>query len=356
MWPFTRKSAPKIERRAASGFTAEVMAARDSYISGRRGIGELTATAQACISLWESSFAIAHVEGTDALRPRDLALLGRSLALRGEAVFFMRDDGRLLPASDWDFTTRGAVPRAYRLSISEAGGGQSITALAPEVLHFVIGADVIAPYNGQAPLRRASVTAGLLHAIESALTDVYENAPIGSQVVPFPENPQVDNDQLASGFRGKRGRVLIRESVNVTAAGGPTPQADWSPNDLTPNLAQAATGDSLALARDAIATAFGVLPGLFNPQTTGPMVREAQRHLVQFMLQPIAEVVAEEASDKLGSKVALDLVSPLQAFDQGGRSRAFATMIEGLSAAKTAGLSPEAVKAALAFIDEAPRD
>ena len=29
------------------------MAARESYISGRRSIGELTATAQSCISLWE---------------------------------------------------------------------------------------------------------------------------------------------------------------------------------------------------------------------------------------------------------------------------------------------------------------
>ena len=36
---FTRQ-APKVETRAAaSGFTAEIMAARESYISGRRGVG-----------------------------------------------------------------------------------------------------------------------------------------------------------------------------------------------------------------------------------------------------------------------------------------------------------------------------
>lgn len=84
----------------------------------------------------------------------------------------------------------------------------------------------------------------------------------------------------------------------------------------------------------------------------GPLIREVQRHLVQFMLQPIAELVAQEASDKLGVKVSLDLVSPLQAFDQGGRARAFATMIEGLGTAKAAGLTPDAVKTALQFIDE----
>jgi hypothetical protein len=65
---------------------------------------------------------------------------------------------------------------------------------------------------------------------------------------------------------------------------------------------------------------------------------------------------AQEASDKLGVKVDLDLVSPLQAFDQGGRARAFATMIEGLGNAKATGLTPEAIKAALAFIDEAPQN
>jgi hypothetical protein len=77
---------------------------------------------------------------------------------------------------------------------------------------------------------------------------------------------------------------------------------------------------------------------------------------VQFKLQPLAEIVAQEASEKLGTKVELDLVSPLQAFDAGGRARAFATMIEGMSAAKAAGLSAGAVKMALQFIDEAPRD
>lgn len=353
MWPFNRK--PKLERRSGSGFTAEVMLARASYIGGRSGLGELTATAQTCIGLWENSFAIAQVEGTELLRPRDLALIGRALALRGEAVLLI-DDDRLIPCCDWALSTRDAKPKAYRVTIPDVGGGRSQTALAPEVLHIVTGADMTAPYAGQSPLRRATITAGLLHVLESALNEVYEHGPLGSQVVPFPESPETDNDALSRGFRGRRGAVLLRETVNVTAAGGPTPQTDWSPNTITPDLSKAMTVEHVAAARDAIAGAFGVLPGLLNPQTTGPLVREAQRHLVQFVLQPIAEVVAQEASEKFGGKVALDLVSPLQAFDQGGRARAFATMTEGLTSAKAAGLSPEAIKVALQFIDEAPRD
>jgi hypothetical protein len=215
-----------------------------------------------------------------------------------------------------------------------------MTALAAEVLHVRIGADVAAPYYGQAPLRRASITAGLLHAIETALREVFETAPLGSQIVAFPEAPETDAERLSAGFRGRRGSVLIRESVQVTAAGGPTPQEDWRPNDLSPDLSRSVTTETLAAAREAICGAFGVLPGLFNPTTTGPMVREAQRHLAQWTLQPIAALVAEEASAKFGQEISIDCMRPLQAFDAGGRSRALTAIIQALAAAREAELDP----------------
>jgi hypothetical protein len=59
------------------------MAARESYVSERRGLAELTARAQSCVSLWENGFAFADVTGTDLLGRRELALIGRSLALLG---------------------------------------------------------------------------------------------------------------------------------------------------------------------------------------------------------------------------------------------------------------------------------
>lgn len=339
-----------VEKRSAmSGFTAEIMAARESYISGRRGIAELTATAQSCISLWEGAFALADVTGTDLLDRRTLALLARSLALRGEAVFLIRD--RLVPCSDWDLSTRDGVPRAYRVSISEAGGGTTQTALAGEVLHLRIGADPVAPWLGSAPLRRASLTAGLLQALESALAEVYENAPLGSQIVPYPEGPETDMTTLGRSFRGQRGRVLLRESVNVSAAGGPAPAQDWKPSDVTPDIERSMSVESLAAARDAISGAFGVLPGLFNASTTGPLVREAQRHLAQWTLQPIAALLTEEASEKLGGPVSIDVMGPTQAFDAGGSARALATIVQAYAQAKEAGLAPTVVDAALAKLD-----
>lgn len=338
MWPFNRKQKEET-RSAASGFTAEIMSAREAYISGQRGIGELTATAQAAVTLWEGGLSLADVEGTDLLDRRSLALCARSLALRGEALFLIRDGG-LVPCSDWELKTRDGRPSAYRVSVSEADGGRSETALAAEVLHFRIGCDVSAPFYGTAPLKRAQLTAGLLNAVETALAEVYETAPLASQIVPFPEAPQTDLEAMARGFRGNRGKVLIRESVNVAAAGGPAPMQDWKPHDLSPDLSKAMTRETLSAARDAINMAFGILPGLASPATTGPMVREAQRHLAQWVLQPIAASISEEASDKLGANVVIDVMRPLQAFDAGGRARALTALVGAMAQAKEAGVDP----------------
>lgn len=336
-WPFKRDKAET--RASGSGFTSEILAARESYISGRRGLGELTATVQACVGLWESGFSLADVTGTSLLDRASLALLGRSLALRGEALFLIRETG-LVPCSDWDLTTRDGRPAAYRVSIPESGGGRTETALAAEVLHIRIGVDPGAPWCGSAPLRRASLTAGLLHAIESALGEVFENAPLGTSVVPFPETGETDLETLARGFRGRRGRVLLRESVNVSAAGGPAPQADWRPQSVSPDLEKALPLEALAAAREAVCGVYGVLPGLLNAGAQGPLVREAQRHLAQWTLQPVAALVAEEASEKLATPVAIDLLRPLQAYDAGGRARAAATVIQALAMAKEAGVDP----------------
>lgn len=340
MWPFKKKSEAEETRSSGSGYTAQVMSARADYITGQTGLAELTGTVQSCISLWEGGLGLADVEGTDLLTPDTLALAARSLGLRGEALFLIRDEG-LVPCSDWDLSTRFTRPTAYRVGVAEAGGGRSETALAGEVLHFRVGSDVNLPYVGQSPLRRASMTSALLHVIEGALSEVYENAPLGSQIVPMPEMPDTDMQQMARGFRGNRGRVLIRESVNVSAAGGPAPQQDWKSSDVTPDLSRSMSKETWAAARDSINMAYGVLPGLSNPLTTGPMVRECQRHLAQWMLQPIAQMIGAEASEKLGGTVKLDVMRPLQAYDAGGRARALTAVVQALAQAKEAGVDTE---------------
>jgi phage portal protein BeeE len=323
------------------------MAEREAFISGRRGLAELTSAAQGAVSLWEGAMTQAQVSGTALLTPQTLAQAARSLALRGEAVYLLRD--RLVPCSDWDTTTRDGIPTAYRVTIPDAGGGRTATALAGEVLHLRIGSDPVAPWAGTAPLRRSSLSAGLLHAVETALHEVYENSALGSAIVPMPESPDVERDKLARSFRGQRGRVLLRESVTTTAAGGPTPQTDWRPSDLSPDLSRTMAVETLTEARAAIAHAFGLLPAALDPKAAGPLIREAQRHLASWTLQPIAELVAQEATEKLGAPVSLNVLEPLQAYDSGGRARAFSGVVQAMAQAREAGLSDEAVAAAARF-------
>ncbi len=339
MWPFKRKEPETETRSSGSGYTTQVMQARADYITGVDGMAELTGTVQGCVSLWEGGLSLSDVDGTDILTPATLALAGRALALRGEAVFLIREAG-LLPCSDWDLTTRFSKPTAYRVGIPDTGGGKTETVLAGEVLHLRVGSDMAMPYVGQSPLRRARLTAGLLQTLESVLSEIYSNAPIGSQIVPFPEAPEQDMEALARGFRGNRGRVLIRESVNVQAAGGPAPAQDWKSSDVTPDLSKAMTKETLASTRSSIEMAYGVLPGLSNVATTGPMVRECQRHLAQWALQPVAAMIGQEASEKLGRIVKLDVMRPLQAFDAGGRARALGAIVQTLAMAKEAGVDP----------------
>ena len=337
-------------RSSGAGYTAQVMAARDSFISGRRGVAELTATVQSCVSLWEGGFAMADVTGTDLLTRQDMAMLARAVALNGEAVYLITDLG-LVPATDWNVSTRDGRPRAYRLSIPEAGGGRSVTALAAEVLHLRIGSDHLTPWIGTAPLRRSSLTGAMLHAVEAALSETFENAPLGSQIVPLPDTGADDMATMRGAFKGRRGSTLVIEGVAQATAAGMNPTIGQRPDQLSPDLSKSMTSETLAAAREGISMAYGVLPSLVNRAATGPAVREAQRQLAIWTLQPIAALLADEATNKLGNLVEIDTIRPLQAFDAGGRARALSAIIQTLAEAKAADIAPADVSGAMRMVD-----
>ena len=340
-----------IETRAGgSSYTAQLMATRESFISGRRGVAELTSTAQTCVSLWEGAFALGDVQGTDLLTRRILALAARSVALNGEAVFLIGSRG-LVPAIDWDVTTRDGEPRAYRMTIPEANGGRMVTALAGEVLHLRIASDPVTPWVGTSPLRRSTLTGSLLQAVESALTETFEYAPLGSIIVPLPDSASDDMATMRAAFRGRRGSTLVLEGVAQATAAGMNPQIGQKTDQLSPDLSRSMTAETLQAARAGIFMAFGVLPALANHAATGPVVREAQRHLAGWTLQPIAMLLAEEAAAKLGSPVMIDLMRPVQAYDVGGRARAASALVKTIAEAKAGGLTSEELGAVMTLVN-----
>lgn len=345
MWPFNKlgvwgDNAKTETRSSGAGYTAQIIAARESWFSGQSGLAELTSTVQSCVSLWEGALAASDVLGTDMLDRRTMALAARALALRGEFVALITGEG-IIPASDWDISTRNGIPRAYRIGIAEAGKGRSETALAGEVLHFRIGSDAVTPWTGQAPLTRSGLSASLLHEVETALRDVFREAPIGSQIVHLPDSSAEDMDTMRAAFRGRRGSTLVIEGVAQSTAAGMNPQLGQKPDQLSPDLQKAMHIEALGAARDAVALAFGVLPSMLNPAAAGTTVRENSRHLATWTIQPMADLMAEEASRKLGGKVSIDTMRNLQAFDTGGRARALKTIIDALALAKEAGVDPD---------------
>ncbi|MCC5966501.1 MAG: phage portal protein [Natronohydrobacter sp.] len=343
---FFRRKPPET-RSSGAGYTAQVIQARNAFISGASGMAELTATVQGCVSMWESAFAMADCSVQDLLTRRHMALIARSIALRGEVIFHI-DGARLVPAFDWEVITRGSEPRAYRLGIPETGGGRSFTALPQEVIHLRTGADLAAPWAGTSPLRRSSLTGDLLQTLESALRDIYQTAPLGSQIIPLPEGSAEDMGELRGQFVGKRGASLVIEGTAQATAAGMNPQLGQKREDLTPDLQRGMMKESLDQARASILLAYGVLPAMANSAATGPVIREGQRHLAQWTLQPLAELLAEECSAKLGMSVQIDCMRPLQAFDTGGKARALGAIIKALAEAKEQGIDPAQ---ALALVD-----
>lgn len=118
------------------------------------------------------------------------------------------------------------------------------------------------------------------------------------------------------------------------------PESGKKPDHLSPDLSKSMTKETLGVAREAINMAFGILPGLSEPSTPGPLFREAQRHLAQRTLRSIAALLAEEATRKLGGAVSIDVMRPLQAFDAGGQAPAASQVIDALAAAREAGVDP----------------
>ena len=134
---------------------------------------------------------------------------------------------------------------------------------------------------------------------------------------------------------------LKLDRLAQATAAGMNANLGQSPDQLSRQLDKTLADKLLTEAKGEIYSLFGILPGLTNPATTGPLVREAQRHLAQLVLQPIANLMAEEATEKLGGTVTLDVVRPMQAMDHGGTLRVSArTLPNGMFSIAVADTGP----------------
>ena len=150
---------PKPEVRES--YTDQVVAASVARASGAKPSAAVAAI-EAAAGLWERAFASARSE---TLTAGQLALIGRSLLLRGEAVWHVSRGRRLAPASS--FAIQGGLfPESwtYRLNLAGPATTRTVSATAGTVFPCAAGAlahqavgGLLAAHGLQADGRRSCV-------------------------------------------------------------------------------------------------------------------------------------------------------------------------------------------------------
>lgn len=312
---------PHRPREVREGLTDDVVAARLRQAAG--AVDESTlATIEAATGLWERGFAAGR---SASLSAPHLALIGRALLLRGESVWHIRTNGRIVPVATWDI--RGDTPDPggwrYRVSIASPDTTRTRNVTAGSVLHFRIGSTSARPWAGCSPLDNSSATRLVLARIERSGAGEY-NSPTG-RILPVPNITAAAG--LAEDIRSLDGAVALGESMTARWNEGgavSSGSTDWRPQRLGPDNPETAHLDRESVERSILA-ACGVPLALVAGSTTAES-RESWRRFLHGTIAPIGELMAAELR-RVGMDDAMDW-SNLFASDLAARTRAYKQLRE----------------------------
>lgn len=283
------------EKLSSDGF-------RDAYAAAvRQRIGlyrnyeaEATSAAQFCIGLWQGSLAGADVSGVplDVDAPV-LSFIGRSLAIRGEAVALITAEG-LTPVRIVGQSRAGDV---FEVQFGE----QRRRALRDELL--IITLPTADPTRavidaGRSPLQRAGLSADVLAAVERSVAASFGGA--GARLVSLSDTLQSETRDQVVAAAGQAGRLIAVSSPE-------TDEVAYNVTDLTPKLGEAQAVQQIEQARASICAAFGVLPTLMNATAAGEALKEALRQFRVVTAEPLARIIEAELKMKLASTANVSL-------------------------------------------------
>ena len=268
-----------------------------------------------------------------ALSPSVLYDIGAGLGVEGEAVHLIDVDEsgvRLIPAAHWEIHGSGTDPDSwmYRLEVAVPDGSMARTLPGASVLHARWHCDPMRPWQGRSPIAVAAETTRLAGGLERALADE-AGAPVG-RVLPAPLDSLADEDlaDLRSDLGKLHGKTALVPSMQGSwgdgQAGAP---ADWKPQRIggepPDGLARLRTD-----ARTDVLAAVGIPAALFAADTTATGRRESFRQVLHTVVQPIGELVSQEATRAMSARVKLTHAR-LEAGDLQGRARSFAALAQG---------------------------
>ena len=348
-WPWQKKA----EIRQVQPYTDAIVAAitaeaGGSTIADPSGHWALETAA----GLYARAFAGATVVAPDsvkgALKPHVLALIARDMIRRGESLHEVMVQGgavELIPAGSYD-VRGGWHPESWWYRLDLFGPSGNVTHLVPgaAVVHCRYAVDAARPYHGLSPLQFARQTGALASNLEHRLTEE-TSASVGS-FIPYPSDGGPDDDPdndpqapIKADIRGAKGRHLLVETTSAAFGEGraAAPAKDWVPNRFGANP-PATLRDLRSDVSVAVLSACGV-PVDLGVVSTAQGAKEGFRRFTLASVEPLAELVAAELSEKLDGKVRFDF-SDSFAHDLAGRAMSFQRMTTaGMPTDKAAALS-----------------
>ena len=332
---------PPLEKRENSPFTdAVIQGILNATTPTQPGDAHAIGALETAAAIWSRGFAAATVtpmnRATASITPSVLAIIGRELVRRGQAVFAIKMVNGvvvLVPIGTWD--TRGPWSESdWTYRVDMFGASEHETELLPSagVVDLRYSVDPATPWVGQSPLSWARLTAQLAANSEARLGEEL-SAPVGQLLpVPAPGAAEGDDDPLAAlkgDLKKLRGNVAL---VETTAAGfgegrSGAPQSDWVSRRMGGNP-PAGVVEVYGMSAKAVLNACGV-PVALASDADGTSQRESWRRFAMGSLEPTARMVAEELGRKLDTPdLSFDFGS-LWAHDLAGRGQ----FVKGMVAA-----------------------
>ena len=318
MWPFNRTG----ENRGAGDYSDQIL--NQAVAQAEGGVVDPTrlAVVQTAAGMISRAFMAARMDGpaADLLTPDVLALIGRELVIRGEALFVFEGNG-LLPVSPHDI--RGSASAwSYRVELSGPTQTEYRHLQSGEILHFRVNVDPRHPWRGRPAHALAAATSATAVAAEYSAA---AEARIGvSRVLGIPEVTPGQREKILAGYT----RQLKAGSYMALASGG---HGDARPpSDAVRVVHPDPSQGHLELRTKAgveLLEAIGIPSALVDPRAEGGATREALRRLLHLTIGPMARTVEAEFTMKTGLPLALDFAA-LHATDLATRGRALKQLVD----------------------------
>ena len=196
------------------------------------------------------------------------------------------------------------------------------------------------PHKGQSPIAVAVQSARLAAGLEKQMAN--EATQPSGQLLPHPDGVEGNIlDDIKADLKKMAGRsMLVPSMAGGWGDGKANAPADWQPRRLGFNPAETVLGVRESVYKSLVAAA-GIPPALFG-ESRAEGAREALRQFLHFALEPMAAIIAVEASAKLAAPVRFGF-DRLFASDIQGRARAFKSLRDGgmskASAARVTGMA-----------------